>query len=54
MLFGQKGQKNGKTIGFCTITMLSHIPRSAVVFGEKPNLNHHSATIFSHSVINKT
>jgi len=50
MLFGQKGQKNGKTIGFCTMTMLSHIPRSAAVIGKKPNLNHRLVTIFSHGV----
>jgi len=50
MPFGQKGQKNRKTILFCTMTMLSRFPRSAAVFGEKPNVNHHLATIFSCSV----
>ena len=50
MPFGWKGQKNGKTIGFCTMTMLSHFPRSAAVFGEKPNLNHRLAPILSHSM----
>jgi hypothetical protein len=44
-------KRPGKKNVFCTMTMLSHFPHSATVFGEKQNVNHHLANIFSRSVI---